>query len=66
MRPAGGLTCVLAGGQALEGLLFGVEAADAATLTVVALVIIGVAVVSGLWPARRAASSDPLIALRNE
>lgn len=66
MRRAGGLTCVLAGGQALEGLLFGVEAADAATLTVVALVIIGVAVVSGLWPARRAASSDPLIALRNE
>lgn len=61
-----GLTCVLAGGQALEGLLFGVEAADAATLTVVALVIIGVAVASGLWPARRAASSDPLIALRNE
>ena len=66
MRRAGGLTCVLAGGQALEGLLFGVEAADAATLTVVALVIIGVAVVSGLWPARRGASSDPLIALRNE
>ena len=66
MRRAGGLTCVLAGGQALEGLLFGVEAADAATLTVVALVIIGVAVVSGLWPARRAARSDPLIALRNE
>ena len=66
MRRAGGLTCVLAGGQALEGLLFGVEAADAATLTVVALVIIGGAVVSGLWPARRAASSDPLIALRNE
>lgn len=61
-----GLTCILAAGQALEGLLFGVQAADAVTLTSAALVIIGVAVASGLWPARRAASTDPLAALRND
>lgn len=61
-----GAICLLLVGQTLEGLLFGVRPADAASLTVAALVIMGVSLAAGLWPARRAAGADPLVALRND
>jgi ABC-type lipoprotein release transport system permease subunit len=48
----------------MTNLLFGVEPTDAITFLSVALVLIAVATAACLIPARRAASVDPLVALR--
>jgi ABC-type antimicrobial peptide transport system permease subunit len=61
-----GLVCVTLGGRVLDGLLFGVSAADLSTLAGVAMVILGVVLAAGLWPARAATAVDPLAALRND
>jgi putative ABC transport system permease protein len=45
-------------------LLFGVEPTDAITFLSVGLVLVAVAAVACLVPARRAAAADPLVALR--
>ena len=45
-------------------LLFGVEPTDAITFLAVALVLVAVAAIACLVPARRAAAADPLVALR--
>lgn len=50
--------------RVMTTLLFGVEPTDAITFLSVALVLAAVAAVACLIPARRAASVDPMIALR--
>jgi putative ABC transport system permease protein len=72
-----GMTTALAGtavgsggayfvGRAMQGMLYGVGAVDPAAFTVVALTLLGAALVACLVPARRAASVDPMMALRQD
>ncbi len=59
-----GLGGALALGQVMSTLVFGVTPRDAATLTAVSLVVLGVGVAASLVPAYRATRVDPLLALR--
>ena len=70
-----GLTLVLAGlaiglggalvlTRVLTTLLFGIERTDGLTFIAVSMVLVAVAAVACLVPARRAASVDPMVALR--
>ena len=65
----GGLALGLVGAVALsrpiERLLFGVPGTDPLTYAAVAALLLGVAALACLLPARRAASVDPLVALRH-
>jgi len=56
----------LALGRVLAGMLFEVSSRDPLTLGAVAATVASVTVVAALLPAWRAASSDPLVALRSD
>jgi len=56
----------LAGGQALEGVLFGVAATDPLTMTGSILVLTAVALLATAVPLRHALRGDPMVALRSE
>lgn len=53
-------------GVLLQSVLIGTGPTDVVTLVSIVLILVGVATVACLWPARRAARFDPMIALRGE
>jgi len=52
--------------HAARSQLFGISSSDPLTLVVVTLLVAAVALASALLPARRAANTDPIVALRYE
>ncbi len=61
-----GMPVALAGGRLLSNQLYGVKSHDPAILGLAAVVLAACALVAGFVPARRAASIDPMRALRTE
>jgi predicted permease len=61
-----GLPVALAGARLIESQLFGLTPRDPLALSAAIAVLVAVAAVSGLLPARRAAKVDPIVALRYE
>jgi ABC-type antimicrobial peptide transport system permease subunit len=61
-----GLGCSLGAGMLMRTLLFGVKAWDVPTLVAVAMVLALFALMASYLPARRAASVNPVEALRAE
>ena len=61
---AAGVITALALGRVIRNQLFGVDVFDPITLASVVAVLISTAAIASLWPARRAASVDPVSAFR--
>jgi len=61
-----GVPCALAAGRFAASLLYGLAPTDPPTIVGAAATFIAVAAVSGLIPAYRAATIDPIAALRHE
>jgi putative ABC transport system permease protein len=61
-----GLALAIGGARALNGLLFGVQAADLATLAGAAAVFIATSGIAVLGPVSRASRVDPVHALRQQ
>jgi len=59
-----GVTLALAMTRLISGLLFGVGVTDPWTFVLIALLFAAVALLASYLPARRAARTDPLTALR--
>jgi ABC-type antimicrobial peptide transport system permease subunit len=59
-----GIGAAVSSGRLLAGLLFGVGATDVTTYFGITMLLLGVATFAAYLPARRAARSDPMTALR--
>jgi len=61
-----GFAGALLGGRLLSAMLFGVSADDLTTYEIVFVALMAVSVMAAWLPARRAATIDPVIAMRPE
>jgi putative ABC transport system permease protein len=61
-----GLVAAYATGRIIESQLFGVKAGDPFVFVAAAVLLVIVAILAGWLPARKAASVDPMVALRYE
>lgn len=61
-----GLIASAALGRAVAAMLYGVSPRDPLTYAVTAVGVVAVAIAACVWPARRAAASDPVALLRSE
>ena len=61
----GGVGAVLIG-RALKGAVYGVDSTNPLTFTAVAALLLGAALIACFLPARRAATVDPMVALRQD
>jgi hypothetical protein len=61
-----GLAAAFGGTKFLDSLLFGVKARDPLSFVAAALLLVAVAIIAALVPARRATRVDPAIAMRAE
>lgn len=61
-----GAICAMALGRFVASMLFDLKPADPFALIAAGLFLAIVALVSGYFPARRAAHIDPMVALRHE
>ena len=59
-----GIACAAVSLRVLDGFLFGLSPTDGVNLVSAALILVLVSLAAALVPARRAASVDPLVALR--
>jgi predicted permease len=59
-----GIACAAVSLRVLDGVLFGLSPTDGVNLVSAALILVLVSLAAALVPARRAASVDPLVALR--
>jgi hypothetical protein len=63
---AAGVVCSLGMSRLLASQLFGVQATDVMTFTLVTVVLVVTMLLACYIPARRAAKIDPMVALRDE
>src|SRR5437588_281163 len=61
-----GVLAALAATRLISSYLFGLKATDPLTIFLCSLLMLAIATLAGYLPARRAASVDPLVALRYE
>ena len=61
-----GLACAIGAAAAMKAVLFGVRSWDIPTLFAVAAILTAAALLASFVPARRAATVDPVVALRTE
>jgi macrolide transport system ATP-binding/permease protein len=61
-----GLACAIGAAAAMQAVLFGVRSWDIPTLFAVAAILTAAALLASFVPARRAATVDPVVALRTE
>jgi ABC-type antimicrobial peptide transport system permease subunit len=61
-----GLPCALFAAHIARHMIFGLSSHDPLTLILVSITLLAVSGIAGYWPARRAISVDPVVALRSE
>ncbi len=63
---AAGVPLALAASRLIAGMLFGLSPGDPAPIAFSSVILLGVAILAGYLPARRASRIDPMTALRSE